>query len=386
MTVNATIDIFCLFVLYVDGFSDRSVFNKTKVRSLLSSSYIIIIIMTTSTSLHRTWRCWLVVSLCGFCGTMASSAATEAPLSSSSSSSSRVYAPPAPPNVIVVGGSSGMGKAAALETVRRGGRVLLVSRSVAKLERAQQELQSQVPEASVSIQSVDATDEPQVQAFAASLDDDCWDGLVVSAAGKAPHGPITTLPTSDTHSLLNSKLWSAYHCAKHIYPKLRKQQQQRPNDTNSNDNDSPEDSSSRTTSLSSGAAVVFVAGILNRRPGLNCAPLAMANGALEGLTRTLALEWGPDCRVNCLSPGFCETERFQHLDPVRRQRMMDNTAASLPLGRVGQPSDMGQAIYYLLTAPFCTGVILDVDGGHGIRQYANPTNDPMRQKQQQSTS
>ena len=52
---------------------------------------------------------------------------------------------------------------------------------------------------------------------------------------------------------------------------------------------------------------------------------------------------------------------------------------SLPLKRTGQPEDMGEAIYYLLTAKFCTGVILDVDGGHGIRQYANPTSDPMRQ-------
>lgn len=55
---------------------------------------------------------------------------------------------------------------------------------------------------------------------------------------------------------------------------------------------------------------------------------------------------------------------------------------SLPLKRTGQPEDMGEAIYYLLTAKFCTGVILDVDGGHGIRQYANPTSDPMRQSPQ----
>jgi NAD(P)-dependent dehydrogenase (short-subunit alcohol dehydrogenase family) len=104
----------------------------------------------------------------------------------------------------------------------------------------------------------------------------------------------------------------------------------------------------------------------------------MANGALEGLTRTLALEWGPRLRVNCLSPGFCDTERFDQLEPGKRAEMMANTAASLPFQKVGCPSDMGEAIYYLLTASFCTGVVLDVDGGHGIRQYANPTSDPMR--------
>jgi NAD(P)-dependent dehydrogenase (short-subunit alcohol dehydrogenase family) len=244
-----------------------------------------------------------------------------------------------------------MGKAAARQAVERGGRVLLVSRSEKKLQRAKEELLSRVPGADVTLATVDATSEGAVQKFAASLDAQTWDGLVMSAAGKAPHGPVETLPTSDTRELMETKVWSAYNCAKYVGPKLR-----------------------------DGGSLVFVAGILNRRPGLNCAPLAMANGALEGLTRTLALEWGPRLRVNCLSPGFCDTERFDHMDADRKEKMLANTAASLPLKRVGQPSDMGEAIYYLLTAPFCTGVILDCDGGHGIRQYANPTNDPMRSK------
>ena len=58
--------------------------------------------------------------------------------------------------------------------------------------------------------------------------------------------------------------------------------------------------------------------------------------------------------------------------------MLENTAASLPLRRVGAPEDMGRSIHYLLTAPFVTGVVLDVDGGHTIRQYANAATDPMR--------
>lgn len=255
------------------------------------------------------------------------------------------------PNVIVVGGSSGMGKAAALEAVQHGGRVLLVSRSEDKLRRAKEEILDTVPQADVTVTSLDATDETDVEAFASALESQTWDGLVVTAAGRAPHGPVESLPTSDSKQLMETKLWSAYHCAKYIGPKLR-----------------------------DGGSLVFVAGILNRRPGVNCAPLAMANGALEGLTRTLALEWGPRLRVNCLSPGFCDTERFNHMDAERKQLMLINTAASIPLQKVGQPQDMGQAIYYLLTAPFCTGVILDCDGGHGIRQYANPANDPMRSK------
>lgn len=252
-------------------------------------------------------------------------------------------------NAFVVGGSSGMGKASALAVLQRGGRVMLVSRSEDKLLRAKSELEDMVPAADIELRSCDVSEEEQVAALASLVENNVWDSLIVSAAGRAPHGPMLSLPTSDAHAMMQSKVWTAYYCAKHLSPKLR-------------DN----------------GAVIFVAGILNRRPGLNCSPLAMANGALEGLTRSLALEWGPRLRVNCLSPGFCDTERFDHMDADRKVHMLANTAASLPLQRVGQPQDMGEAIFYLLSATFCTGVVLDVDGGHGIRQYANPTTDPMR--------
>jgi NAD(P)-dependent dehydrogenase (short-subunit alcohol dehydrogenase family) len=252
-------------------------------------------------------------------------------------------------NILVVGGSSGMGKAAALETVEKGGKAMLISRSAEKLAAAKQYLLEKVPSADIETTVLDATNEAEVEQFAAGLDADCWHGLVISAAGKASHGPLTELSTSDTRKMLETKFWTAYHCAKHISTKLR-----------------------------DGGCVVFVAGILNRRPGVNCAPLAIANGALEALTRTCALEWGPRLRCNCLSPGFCDTERFDHMPTERKQKMMESTAASLPLGRIGDPEDMGRAIYYLLSAKFCTGVILDVDGGHGIRQYASSVGDPMR--------
>ena len=202
---------------------------------------------------------------------------------------------PAPPmNIIVIGGSSGMGKAAAIACVKRGGKVLLVSRSNDKLAKAAEEVRSYAPSEDLLVETavLDATDEDAVKKFVAETmarseeyapDLDTysdWDALVVSAAGKAPHGPLATLPTDSTRELFESKFWSAYHCAKHIGPVLR-----------------------------AGGAVVFVAGVLNRRPGMNCSPLASTNGALEGLTRALALEWGPQIRVNCLR-YVCECVYF----------------------------------------------------------------------------
>lgn len=271
---------------------------------------------------------------------------------------------PSPPiNAIIVGGSSGMGKAVAKSVVSRGGKVLIASRSIEKLKQAACEIRSHAPatnddaanEDVVEIAVLDASDENAVKDFSERLTQDengvaaPYHGLVVSCAGRAPHGPIHALETYRTGDLFRTKYWSAYYCAKYLSSRLQE-----------------------------GGSIAFVSGVLNRRPGVNCVPLASTNGALEGLTRALALDLGPSLRVNCLSPGFCDTERFDHMSTEKREAMLENTAESLPLKRVGQPYDMGEALYYLLTAKFVTGVVLDCDGGHGIRQYANIASDPMR--------
>lgn len=254
-------------------------------------------------------------------------------------------------NVVIVGGSSGMGHALARSTltVDDASKICLASRSVSKLERARQLLWDEFPRADIIIQQVDCCSEASVQAFCEGLEDDCWDALVVSAAGPALHGPILELDTNAVQEFVNSKFWGAYRCAKYMSCKLC-------------DNGS----------------VTFVSGVLGRRPGINCSPLAICNGALEALTRSLALEWGPRLRVNCLCPGFCDTERFDN--HPNKERMLANTAASLPLQRVGQKSDMGHALYFLMTSTFTTGSVLDCEGGHLIRQYADASNDPMRKQ------
>lgn len=223
-----------------------------------------------------------------------------------------------PINAIIIGGSSGIGKGTALETVKRGGKCIIVSSNKEKLEKAANEIHSIIgrsddsSDKSIFTEVLDVTDEEAVSKFAQKLDDKSpgsigeikWDGLVFSAAGRAPHGSIETLPTSETKSLFDTKFWGAYLSAKYI-----------------------------SKHLSQGGCIVFVGGVLNRRPGINCSPLASVNGALEGLTRSLALELGPKIRVNCLSPGFCDTERFDHMPIERKDAMLRNTAESLPLKR-----------------------------------------------------
>jgi len=260
-----------------------------------------------------------------------------------------------PPSAIIIGGSSGMGKAAAKEFVACGGSVLLCSRSLEKLKSAA-EFVGGLP-GQVETRQLDNTSEPQVKAFFESLAPDKYSALIVTALGRAVHGPFLGLEVEKARELFEGKLWGPWYCAKHGAPKLR-----------------------------DGGAIVLVSGVLCRRPGANCTPLGSANGAVEALTRNLALELGPRLRVNCLSPGFVDTERFDHMPPERREAMLEATADSLPLKRVGRPQDAGQALHFLATNSFTTGVVLDVDGGHQVRQYAMPNDLYVRLKREREAS
>ena len=116
------------------------------------------------------------------------------------------------PDSVIIGGSSGMGKAAAKACVRAGGRVLLASRDGDKLAAAQQEVirDCDASQERVRTAVLDARDEAAVADFAAALDDGDYAGLVVSAAGRAPHGAVADLDVAATRELFESKYWTAY--------------------------------------------------------------------------------------------------------------------------------------------------------------------------------
>ena len=122
--------------------------------------------------------------------------------------------------------------------------------------------------------------------------------------------------------------------------------------------------------MRSGGAIMLFSGVLSRRPGLNCSGLGAVNGAVEALTRALALELGPDIRVNCMSPGMVRSEAYAGMPDDAREAMYRDTGASLPAGRVGEPNEIAKAVLATLTNGYQTGQIIDVDGGHMIRQYA----------------
>jgi NAD(P)-dependent dehydrogenase (short-subunit alcohol dehydrogenase family) len=93
-----------------------------------------------------------------------------------------------------------------------------------------------------------------------------------------------------------------------------------------------------------------------------------AKAALVGLTRLLAVEMSPHgVRVNAIAPGWIDSAMSRKAlenDPARKQRILSRT----PLGRIGDPEDVGYAAVYLCSqaARFVTGVVLPVDGGVSI--------------------
>ncbi len=93
------------------------------------------------------------------------------------------------------------------------------------------------------------------------------------------------------------------------------------------------------------------------------ASVAAAKGAVEGLVRTLAAEWAPKIRVNCLAPALTETSLASKF--FANQEARDAMAAKYPLGRTGSPSDLAAIARFLLLpeSGWITGQTIGVDGG-----------------------
>ena len=111
-------------------------------------------------------------------------------------------------------------------------------------------------------------------------------------------------------------------------------------------------------------AIVNLVDIHAERPLRNFLVYSVAKAGLAGLTRALAMEMGPEVRVNGVSPGaILWPDGGEHFDASERERITSQT----PLARIGTPEDVAGAVKYLLfDAPFVTGQVIAVDGGRAI--------------------
>ena len=223
--------------------------------------------------------------------------------------------------VMVVGGSSGIGLSTAEMAKREGADVIIGSRNVERLDAVADRLNA------IAIPA-DVTSDDSV----AKLFRNCGpvDHVVVTAA-QLRTGPFKTVSMEDVRATMESKFWGAWRVAK-------------------------------SADIRPGGSLTLVSGYLSIRPRPNSAIISVANGALESLARALALELAP-VRVNAVSPGIIDTPIRAAMPEAARREMLAQTAAKLPVGRVGVGEDVARQILAFMTIGFATGSIVYLDGG-----------------------
>jgi pteridine reductase len=109
-------------------------------------------------------------------------------------------------------------------------------------------------------------------------------------------------------------------------------------------------------------AIVNIVDIHADRPLKGYPVYSIAKSGLAAMTRSLAVELAPKVRVNGVAPGAIAWPEDGQFETAERIRIVETT----PLGRVGSPEDIAQAVHFLACAPYITGQIVAVDGGRSI--------------------
>jgi NAD(P)-dependent dehydrogenase (short-subunit alcohol dehydrogenase family) len=223
--------------------------------------------------------------------------------------------------VVVVGGSSGIGLATAELAKQQGADVIIASRNAARLDEVAKRLHVTAVTADVT------SDDSVVDLFRKTGP---VDHVVVTAA-QLRTGPFKTVAMEDVRATMEGKFWGAWRVA-------------------------------RAAEIRPGGSLTLVSGFLSLRARPNSAIVSAANGALESLARALALELAP-VRVNAVSPGIIDTPIRAAMPEQARLEMLAKTAAALPVGRVGEGSDVALQILAFMANGFATGAIVYLDGG-----------------------
>jgi NAD(P)-dependent dehydrogenase (short-subunit alcohol dehydrogenase family) len=236
------------------------------------------------------------------------------------------------PTILIAGGSSGIGLAAAEHFARGGKHVTLVGRNADKLDAARAFLGGKD---AVRTMVADITQEPDVESLFSEVRD--VEHIVCTAADtRGAYELLPNLKLEGVQRAIDSKLIAPIMLAKHGAPRLPKH-----------------------------GSMTFTSGIVAYRPGPRSAVVAAVNAALEGLVRAMAVELAP-IRVNAVCPGWVDTPLWDAIAGDRKQEMFAAMADRLPAGKVGDPADLAQAIAFLTENAFTTGSVLHVDGGHRL--------------------
>ncbi len=227
-------------------------------------------------------------------------------------------------NVVITGGSRGIGAAAVERFATRGDRVYFL---YAANDDAAAAVAAKTGATAIRCDVSDG--EAVREAFRRFPDVD----ILVCAAGIAHYALLSMTDEKTWDRLFGVNVKGVYHCVNAAMPFfLRKQR----------------------------GSIVTLASMWGQ-VGASCeAAYSATKGAVIALTKALAKELGPSgIRVNCVSPGLILTDMCANLDEETLSCMAQET----PLGRNGEAEDVAKAIEYLADAEFVTGNVLNVNGG-----------------------
>lgn len=227
--------------------------------------------------------------------------------------------------IVILGGTAGIGLAVAERAAGEGGRVIIVSSREARVTSAV----AKVPNAEG--RAVDLRSEPRVRELFASLG--AIDHLVYTAGEELLLAPLRDLDLGVARGFLELRFWGALASVKAASPHLARD-----------------------------GSIVLTSGASSRRPHPGFALGASVCGAMEALTRALALELAP-IRVNIVTPGFVDTGLWANVPEKERVQMFADAAAKLPVGHVAKPDEIAEHYLAFMKGTYVTGQSLVVDGG-----------------------
>ena len=226
---------------------------------------------------------------------------------------------------IVTGASRGIGEAVARAALERGDRVALVAREVS-LERAgitgddALAINEDVTADGAAERIVEAT----WQAFG-TLD------VLVNNAGRHLGGRIERLPDADFEGVIATNLVAPFRLCRAALARM-----------------------------SAGAAIVNVGAVVGLRGFPGDSAYGSAKAGLAGLTQVLAIELGSrGITVNCVVPGFTETEMTAAVDDRARERLLER----IPIRRPCTREEVAEVVAWVAASRAMTGAIVPVDGG-----------------------
>ena len=230
-------------------------------------------------------------------------------------------------NVLITGGSRGIGAAAVEAFAARGDRVWFLYE---KNHEAAQTVAQKYGATAICCDVADGEAVKNAFALLPELD------VLVCNAGICHTGLMSMLPEDSWDRLFDVNVKGIYHCVNAAMPGF----------------------------LSKQAGCIVTVSSMWGQVGASCeAAYSATKGAVIALTKALAKELGPcGVRVNCVAPGVILTDMCAGVDPEILAEMGEDT----PVGRNGTPEDVAKAMLYLADAPFVTGQVLPVNGGYVI--------------------